>query len=161
MEKQYTIRRAERNDIPSVMKLLVQVNMVHHALRPDLFNGPAAKYTENELEQIFQNDLSPVFVCVDNETGRVIGHCFCKIKQYLNHNILTDVKTLYIDDLCVDESFREHHAGKALYQQVFSYAKDQGCHNITLNVWEGNGSALAFYARQGFKPQKYEMEVIL
>ena len=111
------IRPAEDRDIPGVMRLLVQVDMVHHMIRPDLFKGPATKYTEDELKTIFRDKKTPVFVCAD-ENGQVLGHCFCCFKQHAGHNVLTDVKTLYIDDLCVDEAHRGQHIGKALYDFV-------------------------------------------
>ena len=71
------------------------------------------------------------------------------------------MKTLYIDDLCVDETERGQHIGKQLYDYTKEYAKQIGCNNLTLNVWEGNDSARAFYDRQGLKPLKTTMEVIL
>ena len=46
------IRHAETRDIPDILKLLVQVDMVHHNGRPDLFKGPATKYTAEELRGI-------------------------------------------------------------------------------------------------------------
>ena len=156
----HIIRPAQEQDIPGVLRLLLQVNMVHHSIRPDLFNGPATKYTENELKGIFSYEKTPVFVCTD-ENGEVLAHCFCCFKQYTGHNILTDVKTLYIDDLCVDEDHRGRHIGKAMYDYVLEFAKASGCYNITLNVWEGNDSAKAFYQRRGMNFQKYEMELIL
>lgn len=156
----HTIRRAEDRDIPGVMRLLVQVDMVHHGIRPDLFKGPATKYTEEELQAIFRNEKTPVFVCAD-ENGNVLGHCFCCFKQHAGHNVLTDVKTLYIDDLCVDEAHRGRHIGKALYDFVLDFARASGCYNVTLNVWAGNDSAKLFYERQGMTYQKYEMETIL
>ena len=36
-----TVRRAEERDIPQLMELLLQVDMVHHNGRPDIFKGPA------------------------------------------------------------------------------------------------------------------------
>ena len=158
--KQTEIRRADARDIPGIMNLLVQVDLVHHAIRPDLFKGPAAKYTEEELKALLSDDASPVFVCVD-EQGRVLGHCFCVFKQLKSDNVLTDIKTLYIDDLCVDEQCRGRHVGKSLYEYAVGFARESGCYNITLNVWAGNDSALKFYQNQGLKPQKYGMEVIL
>ena len=154
------IRKAQTRDIPGILRLLVQVNMVHHTLRPDLFSGPATKYTESELEALFEDEKSPVFVCAD-ENGQVLGHCFCFFQQHVGHHILTDVKTLYIDDLCVDENHRGKHIGKALYDYALDFARSSGCYNVTLNVWAGNKSALEFYQRQGMKPQKYGMETIL
>jgi ribosomal protein S18 acetylase RimI-like enzyme len=154
------VRRAETKDIPGILNLLIQVDMVHHEGRPDLFKGPATKYNAEELKDIVSDDKTPVFVCVD-DTGFVAGHAFCICKQELNSSVLTDIKTLYIDDICVDEKARGKHVGTMLYEHVEKYAKDNGFYNITLNVWECNPTARKFYEALGFKPQKTGMEVIL
>ena len=160
MNEPFSIRRAEQRDVPGILYLLEQVDMVHHRIRPDLFKGPAVKYGPKELSDLLSDDESPVFVCV-NALDQVLGHCFCCMQRHEAHAILTDVKTLYIDDLCVDEAFRGRHIGKALYDFVIEYAKAHGCYNVTLNVWAGNDDALRFYQRQGMKPQKFGMEIIL
>ena len=154
------IRRAEEKDMDRVLELLVQVNMVHHLARPDLFNGPATKYTREELRDIFRSDDTPVFVWTD-DGDRVQGYAFCIMKQAVNDHILTDIRTLYIDDLCVDEDARGRHIGTELYRYVLDYARSRGCYNVTLNVWADNPSAHAFYVRQGMHVQKYGMETIL
>ena len=154
------VKRAENQDIPGIMALLLQVDMVHHAIRPDLFKGPASKYSAEDLALLLSDDTRPVFVCRDEE-GRVLGHCFCVFKQHRDHALLTDVKTLYIDDLCVDENCRGKKIGTMLYDHAVAFARDSGCYNVTLNVWAGNEPALAFYRRQGLKPQKYTLETIL
>ena len=156
-----SVRRAEEKDIPAILALLVQVNMVHHNGRPDLFNGPATKYTEDELKELLLDDSRPVFVCTDEETGTVLGHAFCIFQQHIGDNILTDVKTLYIDDICVDENARHQHVGTQLYKHVLQFAGEQGCYNVTLNVWECNPGARAFYESMGMIPYKTAMEVIL
>ena len=154
------IRRALEQDIPGLNKLLLQVLMVHHNGRPDLFRGNSRKYTGEELKKILSDTERPVFVATDEEE-QVIGYAFCILQQYKNHNIMTDVKTLYIDDLCVDETKRGKHIGSALYEYVVSFAKEQGCYNLTLNVWTCNESAMRFYEACGLKPQKIGMETIL
>ena len=35
------------------------------------------------------------------------------------------IKTLYLDDLCVDEACRGKHVGKALYERVLAFAKER------------------------------------
>ena len=82
-------------------------------------------------------------------------------KQEINHNVLTDIKTLYIDDICVDENARGKHVGTALFDAVFAYAKENGFYNITLNVWSCNPGAIRFYEAMGLEPQKIGMEKIL
>ena len=154
------VRRAETKDIPGILNLLVQVDMVHHEGRPDLFKGPATKYNAEELKGIITDEKTPVFVCVD-VSGFVAGHAFCIAKQELDNSVLTDIKTLYIDDICVDENARGKHVGTMLYEHVRKYAEDNGFYNITLNVWECNPTARKFYQSLGFKPQKTGMEVIL
>ncbi len=72
-----------------------------------------------------------------------------------------DVKTLYIDDICVDENCRGMHVGNAIYEHILQFAKDSGCYNVTLNVWELNPGARAFYEKMGLVPQKTTMEKIL
>ena len=96
------VRRAKREDVPRILELLVQVDMVHHKGRPDLFKGPATKYNAEELATIIGDDRTPVFVCTDEE-DTVIGHAFCIHEQIVGDAVRTDVKTLYIDDICVDE----------------------------------------------------------
>ena len=110
----HTVRRAEQRDIPEILSLLVQVDMVHHRGRPDLFKGPATKYSAEELSEILNNDKTPVFVCVSDD-GKVLGHAFCIMKQISGDAVLTDVRTLYIDDICVDENARHQRIGTALY----------------------------------------------
>lgn len=153
------IRKAIKTDIPGILELLLQVDMVHHNGRPDLFKGPATKYNESELEHILNTPETPVFVCVDD--GKVLGHAFCVHKQEVGNSVLTDIKTLYIDDICVDENMRGKHIGKMLYEHVLEYAKQNGFYNITLNVWNCNPGAIRFYEAMGFEVQKYGMERIL
>ena len=74
---------------------------------------------------------------------------------------MTDIKTLYIDDLCVDETLRGQHIGRALYDAAVAYAKAHGCYNLTLNVWTGNEAARRFYESCGFKPRKTCMDYAL
>lgn len=154
------IRRAEKKDMAGINRLLRQVLELHHNGRPDLFKGNAKKYTDNELETMLLDDTKPVFVDVD-KAGNVLGYAFCVFQQHIDNNILTDIKTLYIDDLCVDETRRGQHIGKALYEYVLDFAKRQGCYNVTLNVWACNENARRFYESCGLVPQKIGMEKIL
>lgn len=157
------VRRAGEADIDAILELLVQVDMVHHAGRPDLFKGPATKYSAEELEKIIKDDRTPVFVCVDDDEGdgKVLGHAFCILEEYTGDRLMTDRRTLYIDDICVDEAARGRHVGKTLYKHAEEYAVSIGCYNVTLNVWECNPGARRFYEAMGMKIQKTGMEKIL
>ncbi len=155
------IRRAKEKDMDRINELLRQVCMVHHIGRPDLFQGNHnRKYSDAQLREIIGDEKRPVFVAVDGQ-DEVMGYAFCIFQQHINDNILTDIKTLYIDDLCVDEKIRGKRIGKALYENVLAFARKQGCYNVTLNVWSCNETAMRFYEKCGLKPQKIGMETIL
>ena len=152
------IRKANKGDIQRIIELLHQVNMVHHVIRPDLFKPNTTKYNEQELESLLNDISKPVFILDD---GEVQGYAFCQITEVKDNQLLEDIKTLYIDDICVDEKARGRHVGKALYEYVRDYARSIGCNNITLNVWEGNDPALRFYQSMGMQVRKTTMEIIL
>ena len=154
------IRKAQEQDMDGINKLLLQVCLVHHKGRPDLFKYGAKKYSDDELKGIINDKSRPIFVAVD-EHNTVLGYAFCIFTQFIGNNIMTDIKTLYIDDLCVDEHLRGQHIGKQIYQAVIDFAKENGCYNVTLNVWSLNESAMKFYEACGLKPQKVGMETIL
>lgn len=154
-----SVRRAEARDIPAILDLLVQVDMVHHNGRPDLFKGPTTKYDAVELAAILADEETPVFVCTD-EQDRVLGHGFC-VMQHTGGRLMEEHTTVYIDDICVDGAVRGQGAGRALYEHILAFAREKGAYNVTLNVWNCNPGAMAFYEKLGMAPYKVGMEKIL
>lgn len=154
-----TVRRAEDRDAEKVMKLLGEVLELHAKLRPDIFIPGSTKYTREELHGIFRNEDTPVFVAAD-DSGEVAGYAFCVMKQPPFSTNMKPMKTLYIDDLCVDENCRGQHVGTILFDYVKQFAREQGCYDITLNVWEGN-NARKFYDKMGMFVKETQMEIIL
>ena len=145
------INRATKKDQADIERLLEQVCKVHADIRPDLFIEGKRKYTKEELAAIIEDDRRPIFVAHDDD-GTFMGYCFTVIEEHNGFNEPPH-KTLYIDDLCVDET--------ALYEYVCDWARSDGFYNITLHVWEGNDRAKAFYDTMGMKVQLYGMETVL
>ncbi len=153
------IRRAEPQDLSGIVSLLHQVHDVHSAKRPDIFRRGNRKYNDTEILEIIKNDALPVYVAL--ESDEVLGYAFCVLEEVKDTPSLVDMKSLYIDDLCVDEKQRGKHIGTALYEHVVKEAKRLGCYHITLNVWCLNESALRFYEKCGLSPLKIVMEKII
>ena len=154
------VRFAAPVDVPALLRLLVQVNMVHHNGRPDLFRGPATTYGEADLLVMLADPDRPVFV-YENPRGEVLGYAMCVLQSHPDDPILTDIRTLYIDDICVDEAARGKQIGQRLFDRAVAFAREKGCHNVTLNVWTCNPAAQGFYEHLGMKPQKIGMELLL
>ncbi len=148
---------AKQSHIPSLLRLLLQVELVHHNIRPDIFCNGGVKYKEGALSELLQDPSKPVFVA--EEEGQVLGYCFCQLRQ-VEGSVFVPRKELYIDDLCVEEQARGRGVATALFRHAQSYAKEQGCGYVTLNVWCGN-DAMLFYERMGLHPRNVMMEMVL
>ena len=150
------IVKAEARHIPGMLRLLGQVGQVHHEIRPDIFRDGALKYDETALKALLLEENKPIFIGEDG--GRVLGYCFCVLKDYRGSGVQTDRVELYIDDLCVEESARGQGIATALYCYVKEFAKGLGCSHISLNVWCGNVGAQRFYEKMGLTPRHIMME---
>ena len=157
----HRVRPLEEMDIPKVMDLLEQVNLIHYEGRPDIFKHDT-KFTYDDVKNHFiGNEMAPVFVCVDKDEN-VLGHAFCEIQENLGNSVVRAKRSLYIDDICVDKEARGQGVGRMLYQHVLDYAmKDGDFDNITLNVWNFNEPAYNFYLDMGLTPQRTIMEKTL
>lgn len=153
------IRFAQERDVDGIISLLRQVGQVHREGRPDIFRARAQKYSPEQVLSLLSAPDKPIFIAAEGDF--VLGYGFCQLKEYQNDPVIADHKTLYIDDLCVDENCRGKGVGKTLYQAICRYGKLQGCYNVTLNVWSCNPTAMKFYEKLGLVPQKIGMEQVL
>lgn len=154
------IRRAHEKDIPRLIELLQQVLKIHAKIRPDVFISGTTKYTNDELIQMIKDDANPIYVAVD-DSDLCLGYAFCQLREQPFSNNMIPFKSLFIDDLCVDETVRGQHVGESLFEFVKSEAKKLGCYEVTLNVWSGNTSAESFYEKMGMRTKERQMEYIL
>ena len=153
-----TVRRAGARDVSRILSLLSQVLEIHAAIRPDVFVPGTTKYSPAELSAILADERTPVYVAED---GEVIGYAFCVVKDAPAKPFLVPARSMYIDDLCVDETRRGERVGEALFSHVCGEARRLGCSAVTLNVWEGNDAARRFYEKMGMTPRSATMELSL
>ena len=115
------------------------------------------------MRRIIADDNRPVFVAVNEDAapGEILGYGFCVVEDHTHSNNFQPIRTLYIDDICVDEAARGHGVATAIYQHIIAFAREGGFHNVTLNVWECNPGARKFYETMGMSIQKTCMEQVL
>ena len=152
------IRRAKSSDIDKILELLNEVLEIHYNIRPDIFVSGKTKYTKDMLNKMIEDDNNPIYVAFEDE---VLGYAFCELRDVPFQTTMVPFKSLFIDDLCVDKNIRSKGVGRALFEYVKDEAKKLGCYEITLNVWEGNNSAINFYKKMDMKIKEYQMEYIL
>ena len=154
------IRKAKEKDIPRILELLEQVLQIHAGIRPDIFIPGTTKYTADELAELLKNKEKPIYVAVNGE-DICVGYAFCQLRAQPFSNNMVPFKSLFIDDLCVDQETRGQHIGESLFAYIKNEAKQLGCYEVTLNVWAGNTSAEKFYEKMGMRTKERQMEYIL
>ena len=116
------IRDAKEKDIPRILELLKQVLQIHADIRPDIFIPGTTKYTIDELREILKNKETPIYVAV-NEADVCVGYAFCQLREQPFSNNMVPFKSLFIDDLCIDQEARGQHIGESLFEYVKNEAK--------------------------------------
>jgi len=102
---------------------------------------------------------APTFSAWDKNIRQASWKLFCATRNQ-RERVLKHVRTLYLDDLCVESQVRGQGTGHLLIEAVKNEAKSLGCYNLTLNVWACNPRARSFYETCGFKPMKTCMEIV-
>lgn len=153
------VRMARESDISRLKDLLHQVLEIHAAGRPDIFISGTTKYSSAQLSEMIHNEKTPILVLCD-ENDITQGYAMCEVQKYDSDN-MTDITTLYLDDLCIDEACRGKQYGTILYEAVKEYGRHIGAYHVTLNVWTCNPGAVKFYESMGMKVLKQMMEEIL
>lgn len=153
------IRRAIPDDADRLLEMLCQVEAVHQKGRPDMFRVNGTKYTVPELLEIIADDSTPVFVAVHE--GRAIGYIFGVVNEVRDSTMLFDMKTLHLEDVCIDEACRGMGIGSVLMEYVTDWARANGFDRMDLDVWEFNEGARRFYERYGFSTQKRRLDMWL
>src|SRR5699024_10395073 len=87
--------------------------------------------THDEVATIIENPQRPILVAVEN--NHVLGYMFGVLKETEEDNILVAEKSLYIDDICVDQNACGKHVAQKLYQATKELAAATGCPCTTLH----------------------------
>ena len=134
-----TIRKATKNDMPSVLELIQELATFEK--EPD-----AVVVTVDDLvrDGFSENPLFQCFVAeVENE---IIG-----MALYYYRYSTWKGKTIHLEDLIVKESKRGTGAGFALYKEIIKQGKAENVRRIEWNVLDWNTPAIDFYEKSGAK----------
>ena len=133
------IRKATKNDMPSVLELIQELATFEK--EPD-----AVVVTVDDLirDGFSENPLFQCFVAeVDNE---IIG-----MALYYYRFSTWKGKTIHLEDLIVKENKRGTGAGFALYKEIIKQGKAENVRRIEWNVLDWNTPAIDFYEKSGAK----------
>ena len=150
------IGKAKKEQAAEIVALLKYICNIHKKGRPDIFISDQPKYDEDGVKRLIDDENTFVLTAV--EDGKVIGYMIAILNKGENHPHIRRIKTLYIDDICVDKAHARSGVGTALFEEAKRMGKDLGCERIDLNVWAFNEDAIGFYEKMGMTVSRMHME---
>ena len=133
------IRKMEFEDLDDVFRLLNE--LYKNKIQYD-------KFKEIYYQKL--NDANSYYiVAVVNQ--KVVGVLIGELQVQLHRA----KKRGYIEDLIVDENYRNKGIGKSLLENAVSYARDNDCEVVDLTSYITNDNAHRFYEKNGFIKHSY------
>lgn len=148
------IRNMNENDYAEFDTLMAKLHGLHVTARPDVFLPVPHIYSEDVFRNEILNSETHFALCAVSD-GKIVGICTAE-KRF--RSMMKNMKTVYIDDIFVDEGFRRRGIAKMLADKITSEAKTFGAERIDLTVWEFNDEARGFYEALGFTTMRRVLE---
>jgi len=118
--------------------------MVPHVFKA--YEGDAI--TREQLATILEKDTQTVIGAFDGED--LIGYAHLVIRPARNDPNFQSYSTLYISSVAVDDQRKGQGLGRILMNAIEAKAKEFGCRDVVLDVWQANTSAIGFYEHLGY-----------
>ena len=135
--RDFTLRRARKEDIPSLMELIMELAIFEKAPHE------VSLSLEEFAEAGFGNN--PVYTCYIAEMkGKIVGMAL----YYIRFSTWKG-KRIYLEDLIVNQDYRGLGIGQALFFRCLEDADQLGYHGMTWQVLDWNEPAIKFYQRFG------------
>jgi GNAT superfamily N-acetyltransferase len=128
-----------------------------------LYPGPTKSPRDPEQMQSYFSALTPAdltrepgteaFVAVAKNAECPLGLLVIKP----DFDYFTDHPRAYVEMLVVAEEAEGRGVGRVLMEHAEQWGRAHGCHEVVLDVFANNRSAIAFYERIGFAPDHLRM----
>ncbi len=132
-----TIRTGNPNDVGELLTLIKELALYEKALNE----------VENTEEQLLEDGFgaNPLYgFFLAEYDGKVVG-----MALYYYRYSTWKGKSLYLEDLYVQQIYRKHKIGLHLFKALAQKAKDENCHRISWQVLDWNEPAINFYKKLG------------
>ncbi len=142
----------ETKDYKLISELNSGVQNLHAKMHPEMFKT----FDKVAMEEALKNFLSDSNCkCFMAKKGNVnIGYVLCYIKELKENAFHYNIKTIYIDQIAVVESYQKTGAGKLLMEQVEKLAKENAINKIELDHWSSNVIAAKYFRKHGYSLYK-------
>jgi ribosomal protein S18 acetylase RimI-like enzyme len=150
------IRRATREDIPSLGRLGAMLLRTHYEFDHDRFMAPGDQ-TEAGYGWFLGTQMrdADAVVMVAERERRVLGYVYAALEPQSWKELREAAG--FIHDVAVDEDGRRTGAGTALIEAAVAWLRERGAPRVMLWTAERNGEAQRLFVRLGFRRTMIEM----
>ena len=147
---------ARPSDREAVNALAAEVHAMHVAWRPDIYTMTEELYPEER----FTAAVKARELYVARIGDSVVGYAAVKIRDY-DWSGMVRRKVMIVDEVCVEQAFRNHGIGQEMMEEIRILAKAFGCTDLQLGVYPQNDDAVGFYQKCGFRIRTINMDMQL
>lgn len=144
---------ARPEDREAVNRLAREVHAMHVAWRPDIYEMMQELYPEERFREAIRD--RQLYVAKIN--GIAAGYVLLRMRS-VEMPGLVKRKIMLVDEICVDEPFRDQGIGTQMMTEVRALAHAFGCTDMQLGVYPQNDGAVAFYQKCGFAIKSIDMQ---
>lgn len=139
MKENIQVRIADIDDLEDCVKLLAQLFAIEKEFTSDTCRQ------RDGLTLILQNKSIGEILVADND------NVICAMVSLL-YSVSTALgaKVAILEDMVVDDVYRNRGIGKILLESAVKHAEKKGCHRITLLTDSDNAIARKMYRSEGF-----------
>jgi ribosomal protein S18 acetylase RimI-like enzyme len=155
------IRKAISKDIPGIQEILKEGDDFHAFLLPEHFLLQKEFFPAKELLVWINSNPGKQLFLVAAIESQVVGLIVAKTSPHSGNLSIRKVKAMTIEIVAVKSDYRRLKIGLRLIHEVEKYAKRNKFKRLTLNVFEKNKGAIAFYKKAKFDRLAAKMEKTL
>ena len=146
------VRLATKNDLLVLDTFMDGLVDAERPMDVTIKNGKVVYY---DLENFIESDKAVLYVVELN--GELVASGYAKIKpdrSYLKHNTHA-----YLGFMFVPEKHRGNGYNKLIIDALLKWSKSKNIHEIRLDVYDSNPSAIRAYEKAGFEKHLIKMRM--
>jgi diamine N-acetyltransferase len=144
------IRKANIGDYDKINKLYWQSDCFHYSNEPYIYEKTdEGCRTKEYIESLLKEEIN-IFIVLEKEK-EIIGFLYAYEETKGHLPFHKKRKYIVIDNIVIDENYRNNGYGEKLLNYIIEYAKNGNYNDIILNVYRFNENAIKLYDKKGFK----------
>lgn len=121
-----------------------------YSLKKILKNVYGSNIQQEILEKEYIDNTHNIILAIDELSDSVTGCTFIELQQ----DFVRPRNSLFVTYVAVDEKYRKHGVGKAIFSFIEEYARENSIDAIELTSANYRTGAHAFYKALGFSEKK-------